>query len=115
MRCVALTGWIRRGFFQDVTLFGEDLVLASQTTELLALARGQAGALAGIPLGLAHPAAQGFRADPEFLADRPNCGPLRRMLGGVLEDHPDGAFTHLRGILAGSSHGLHPLSERALR
>ena len=37
------------------------------------------------------------------------------MLGRVLEDHPDGAFTYLRGMLAGSSHGPHPLSEWALR
>src|SRR5262245_59185731 len=34
--------------------------------------------------------------------------------GGV-EDHPDCALTQLRGVLAGSSHGLHPLSEWALR
>jgi len=33
------------------------------------------------------------------------------MLVGVVKDHPDGAFTQLRGILAGSRHGLHPLSE----
>ena len=37
------------------------------------------------------------------------------MRGCLLEHHPDRAFTDLRGILTGSSHGLHPLSERALR
>ncbi len=34
---------------------------------------------------------------------------------GVVEHHPDRAFTLLRGIVAGSGHGLHPLSEWALR
>src|SRR5262245_10462040 len=36
------------------------------------------------------------------------------MLGGLIEDHPDGSFTDLRRMLTGSSHGSHPLSEWAL-
>ena len=71
--------------------------------------------LAGIALGLAHPPAQRLRLNAELLADRPNCRPLRGMLGGVIEDHPNGALTHLRGMFAGSSHWVHPLSEWALR
>jgi hypothetical protein len=35
--------------------------------------------------------------------------------GRMLEDHPNRAFTKFWGVLAGSCHGLHPLSERALR
>jgi len=37
--------------------------------QFLALTRGQAGPLAGISLGLAHPSAQRFGSDPELLTD----------------------------------------------
>src|SRR5262245_49112033 len=37
------------------------------------------------------------------------------MLGGPVEDHPNGSFTYLRRMLTGASHGSHPLSEWALR
>src|SRR5262245_5101997 len=37
------------------------------------------------------------------------------MLRGLVDDHPDGSFSYLRGMLTGSSHGSHPLSEWALR
>src|SRR5262249_4477944 len=37
------------------------------------------------------------------------------MLGRLVEDHSDGAFTHFWRMLTGSSHGSHPLSEWALR
>ena len=37
--------------------------------------------------------------------------PLRRLVGGVIENHPDCALTQLRGVLAWSDHGLDPLSE----
>jgi hypothetical protein len=36
---------------------------------------------------------------------------LRWMLGGVVEDHPNGTFTYLWGMLTGSAHESHPLSE----
>ena len=60
-------------------------------------------------------AAASRRVQPSFSATDSNRRPLRRMLGGVLQDHPDGALTQLRGILARSSHGPHPLTEWALR
>src|SRR5262249_5394195 len=37
------------------------------------------------------------------------------MLGSLVEDHPNGSFTYFRGMLTGSSHESHPLSEWALR
>ena len=67
------------------------------------------------PSTIPRTAAQRFGANPELPADRSNGRPLRRMLDGVREDCPDGALAYLRGMLTGSSHGLHPLSERALR
>ena len=80
-----------------------------------ALVGGQAGTLAGVPLGLAHPPAQRFDRTADLLGDGSNRRPLRRMVRGMVEDHPDGAFTQFRGVLAGSSHGPHPLLEWALR
>src|SRR5262249_37327269 len=86
-----------------------------ESLQLFALGGRQARTLPGITLRLADPSAERFDPAAQFLGDRSNRGPLRRMLGGVVEDHPDCALTQLRGVLAGSSHGLHPLSEWALR
>ena len=67
-----------------------------------------------VALGLVHPQRVKRNADARA-GDRGHCRPLRFVFVLVLEDHPDRAFTYLGGMLAGSSHGLHPLSEWALR
>src|SRR5215510_4247980 len=86
-----------------------------ESLQLFALGGRQARTLPGITLRLADPSAERFDPAAQFLGDRSNRGPLRRMLGGVVEDHPDCTLTQLRGVLTGASHGLHPLSEWALR
>jgi hypothetical protein len=40
---------------------------------------------------------------------------LRAALRGVLLHQPHEALAYLRGVLAGSCHGVHPLNEWALR
>src|SRR5262245_66642792 len=84
-----------------------------ESLQLFALGGRQARTLPGITLRLADPSAERFDPAAQFLGDRSNRGPLRRMLGGVVEDHPDCTLTQLRGVLTGASHGLHPLSEWA--
>jgi hypothetical protein len=51
-------------------------VLSFELFQPRAFIGGQARTLPGIALGLPHPTTQRFRADAEFLADRPNRGPL---------------------------------------
>src|SRR5262245_2141580 len=58
------------------------------------------------------PAGARLPSDPRLLANRPNRRPLRRMLGGMVEDHPGRAFTQLRGMLGPVVAWIHPLSER---
>src|SRR5436853_7728278 len=76
---------------------------------------GQTGSLAGVALGLTDPPPERLGATSELLTHRPNRRPLRGMFGGVLLHHANRALTQLRGILGWSCHGLHPLSEWALR
>ena len=76
---------------------GSDLVRPPQldilTFELLEpgpFVRRQAGPPAVVPLGLPHPVAQRLGRAPDLLGDQRDRGPLRGVVLGVLEHHPDG-------------------------
>src|SRR5712691_92216 len=57
-----------RGFFQNLPLLAEDLVLAPEPPQLLALVRGQAVlAVAGVAIGLGDPVADRLRRRLELL------------------------------------------------
>src|SRR5439155_13073241 len=51
----------------------------------------------------------------QLARDRRDRGPLGRVLGAVLADHPHGALAYFGRVLTRSCHGLHPLNEWALR
>jgi hypothetical protein len=105
----------RRRLLQDFVGAFQFEVLTLEHLESLALVGRQTGALTAVALRLAHPASKSLRGNTVFLADRSNPRPLRRVLGGMIEDHADRALTQLGGILAGSGHRSHPLSEWTLR
>src|SRR5438046_3536036 len=69
-----------RGFFQNLPLLAEDLVLAPEPPQLLALVRGQAVlAVAGVAIGLGDPVADRLRRRLEL---------LRQLLRGPPASHP---------------------------
>ena len=71
---VGLLGEEGRGFFQDLPLHPQRLVLTAQPLQLLALiAREPTGTPAGVGIGLLDPVAQRHLGDPQVLgglADR---------------------------------------------
>ena len=71
-------------------------VFSFQLFQLRVFLGAQPRTLDSIASACRTPAAQRFRPDHEFLANRPNRRPLRRMRGGGVEDHPDSAFTQFR-------------------
>ena len=90
-------------------------VFTFELLQALALAGRQARPPAAITIGLANPSSQGLGRAAEFLGDRSHRRPLGRMLTGVLEHHGTARSRKLGGVLAGSGHRSHPLSEWALR
>ena len=89
--------------------------VALKIFQAVAFVGGQARTPALVAFGLAHPSPQRFHRAAQFLGHRSNRRPLRRVFVRMFLNEPDRAFTQLRGVLAGSCHGLHPLSEWALR
>jgi hypothetical protein len=71
-------------------------ILTFEFREAPPVIRREAGALPRIPLGLAHPAPQRLRSTARLRRDRLHGCPRGRMLRGVLVDHADGPFPHLR-------------------
>src|SRR4030095_5011475 len=78
---------------------------ALQPFQLRALVGGQAGPLASVTFGLAHPTPERLGGAAGLRRDRGNRRPLGAVLGGVLLHQPHEALADFRRILAWSGHG----------
>ena len=101
----------RGGLPQDLIRTLQFADFARQLFQALALVGRQAAAHARIALGLPHSLPQRFGRAAQLARDRRDRGPLRRVLGSVLADHPNGPLSYLGGISTRSCHGLHPLKK----
>src|SRR5262249_16726032 len=90
-------------------------VLTLELLEPCSLVRRQAGPPAVVPLGLPHPMAECLRRTADLLGDRGDRRPLRRVVLGVLEHHPDGTLPHFRREPTWSGEGCHAVKEWSLR
>ena len=68
-------------------------IVAFPFLQALALVGRQAAPLARIAFGLAHPIPQRLTGAAELARDRRDRGPLRRMLGTMRADHPNGPLS----------------------
>ena len=88
-------GKICGGLPQDLIRASQFTIVAFQFLQALVLVGRQAAPLARIAFGLAHPIPQRLTGAAELARDRRDRGPLRRMLGTMLADHPNGPLSYL--------------------